>query len=232
MSSSTGSVSSSGVSCVFESERYAFLGSPLLCSVANVVEHERHKLGVKWPLERQSDRLSLQLKSFYLTSRCWWDWAVWLVLSPLNQQWAPNCIWFHLQLIQHSGGWSRTRVQRVCKIQLGLNPSVSVSSASRASMCRWKAMKWATRFAASLLNSRRSRQWRWPSPISNLGPNTKPGRGAPSTAEHLNRAGGREEEWVESAWLGGRGGRMKWGGGIKTWEWWRSQRWCILLVCE
>lgn len=70
MSSSTGSVSSSGVSCVFESERYAFLGSPLLCSVANVVEHERHKLGVKWPLERQSDRLSLQLKSFYLTNRC------------------------------------------------------------------------------------------------------------------------------------------------------------------
>lgn len=113
---------------VFLNQRYVFLGSPLLCAVANVVEHERHKLGVKWPLERQSDHLSLQLKSFYLTNLCWWDWAVWLVLSPLNQQWAPNCIWFHLQLIQHSGGWSRTRVQRVCKIQLGLNPSVCLLS--------------------------------------------------------------------------------------------------------
>lgn len=30
--------------------------------------------------------------------------------------------------LQHSGGWSRTRVQRVCKIQLGLNPSVCLLS--------------------------------------------------------------------------------------------------------
>lgn len=194
---------------VFLNQRYVFLGSPLLCAVANVVEHERHKLGVKWPLERQSDHLSLQLKSFYLTNLCWWDWAVWLVLSPLNQLWAPNCIWFHLQLI-----YSTREAEAGQEFSVSVKSSwvwtpLSVSSASRASMCRWKAMKWATRFAASLLNSRRSRQWRWPSPISNLGPNTKPGRGAPSTAEHLNRAGGREEEWVESAWLGGRGGRMK-----------------------
>lgn len=64
-----------------------------------------------------------------------------------------------------------------------LKPFSNPLAASRASTCRWKETRWATSCVPSLPNTRRSRQWRSPSPTSSRGQSTRPGRGTSSPAE-------------------------------------------------
>lgn len=81
--------------------------------------------------------------------------------------------------------------------------------ASRASTCRWKETRWATKSAPSLPNMRRSRRWRSPSPTSSREPNTRPGRDTWSAAECRVRI--RVWDKVEGK------GRYRW-----KWEGWKG----------